>query len=1267
MREIFSTTAARGIAQMVWPFESFSNQQSSSSGPTPSSSQQLVQMGRQLLPFGLLVTLVFTSVKAMPLIFRWRHRDRVLRIREESGRLLLESLLSRRYIAESDHGEAVKAVPVDGAGLGVAEDDDAKKTVPSLLPVFYVGLNSVLPRMTKDDRARQQATDAAASERANLTPAPTLGPKRFPFVYEIAKDDRKVVCASAMSCYAALFEYKSNDILLVVDLWNVTVTFSRIALQDAVDMFEESVRNGEGGRLIETAPSILGWARLLKDKYLLESSPHFRRLLKRARLQIPGLVVEEFDKKVLNRFEEIVRAHRSYWAQLSTTLSVATSIISLPRLACSSVLIGGLYSLSSFIQSKNGVMRYSDLHGENELVIFAQAAASARGGVSQAVLRSMTGAIWRAVGNVLKMSSAEVVVSLAAAAISSYVMLDVNLLIETDSYMALAVQDLDTIHNYYFVYQVQSAIDSATAMSANVGDVLGSKVTSILSLMASAAYPIVVASFMITRKLMDRMYFSLSRAEFIIEFAHHAYGVAAQGMALRTVAGAWYEQMRRTRHHNPLFSEQLSPGDDFVDVDTSYFPQPALEAAAAHSEPFASNGDNEEVGASEHLRGPEDARVEWFASAPFRWPPLPTAGLALLVDVAVTSKAPPLNSRDMVWLQLCAQCHWPVAPAPLAANLYFSIDRVLLLAENFGIQFPSQLPSGSTVDDDVTLSRLVATRNALRCVVPRPGKSSKSSTAQRRGSTSQVSTQERHTSEKKPHHLPYPQIQNPRILAEMQKQLRYFGMDRNIAQLYTLQIRDSDETDKSGSYEDITLSSDLRDLMYGFQKTVAQAIGKIMYPNEFSNASHYKMETVQSDADNAASLLLTNTSRVYPWVNAECGEVYFDVMVRNYAQSESYHAALDLSSFQTIANVTARAQKIDRTHLKLSAGSDAGLELPNCCSLSVEFRDVTFVYKSGVQVLRNMSFCIAAGEFVGIVGETGGGKTTLLRLLLRLHEPTSGQILLNGRNIADYPVRQLRRRIAYVCQQACLDEETSIEANIAIGDLLQEDMTAAVDRALHLAEAADFVENLPLKIKTKGNGDQLSGGEQQRINIARALVKDSSRVGMYVLDEATSAIDVETERKIHKGIMSASSTAGEKITCVAIAHRLSTVRNADRIIVIDKGRIAQIGTWAELEHQVSEKPTIFQRLLAAQEVRGGVAGIDEAMGGMERTETTGSDSAVPLQAAASLSSPMSRSASRKLKNVLEAIIASKEPLPPDVKERAAAALAELAAPSNHLM
>ncbi|KAL8157037.1 ABC transporter B family member 26, chloroplastic [Apium graveolens] len=227
----------------------------------------------------------------------------------------------------------------------------------------------------------------------------------------------------------------------------------------------------------------------------------------------------------------------------------------------------------------------------------------------------------------------------------------------------------------------------------------------------------------------------------------------------------------------------------------------------------------------------------------------------------------------------------------------------------------------------------------------------------------------------------------------------------------------------------------------------------------------------------------------------------------------------------------------------------------------IEFKDICFYYSSRetVSVLQHINLVVHPSEVVAIVGLSGSGKSTLVNLLLRLYEPTSGQILIDGYPLNDLDTKWMRGRIGYVGQEPRLFH-MDISSNIRYGctrNITQED----VEWAAKQAYAHGFISDLPNGYKTIVDDDLLSGGQKQRIAIARAIIRDPS---ILILDEATSALDAESEYNVKGVIRAVRNDLKTKRTVVVIAHRLSTIQAADRIVVMNGGRIVETGSHMEL-------------------------------------------------------------------------------------------------------
>ncbi|HSH01700.1 MAG TPA: ABC transporter ATP-binding protein [Anaerolineae bacterium] len=250
---------------------------------------------------------------------------------------------------------------------------------------------------------------------------------------------------------------------------------------------------------------------------------------------------------------------------------------------------------------------------------------------------------------------------------------------------------------------------------------------------------------------------------------------------------------------------------------------------------------------------------------------------------------------------------------------------------------------------------------------------------------------------------------------------------------------------------------------------------------------------------------------------------------------------------------------------------------PNQIKGALQLENVHFAYKNGSRVLHGISIDIPAGHTVAIVGATGAGKSTVIKLLLRFYDATQGAVCLDGHDLRQLDLNTIRNTIGLVSQDVFLFHGT-VRENIAYGTFETSD--EAIIKAAKIAEAHDFILNLPQGYDTivGERGQKLSGGQRQRISIARAILKDPP---ILILDEATSSVDNETEAAIQRSL--------EKIaigrTTILIAHRLSTVRNADHIFVLENGRLAEEGRHEQLLNQNGIYAALWrvqtgQRLLA---------------------------------------------------------------------------------------
>ena len=279
------------------------------------------------------------------------------------------------------------------------------------------------------------------------------------------------------------------------------------------------------------------------------------------------------------------------------------------------------------------------------------------------------------------------------------------------------------------------------------------------------------------------------------------------------------------------------------------------------------------------------------------------------------------------------------------------------------------------------------------------------------------------------------------------------------------------------------------------------------------------------------SVMLFITQRLL-WPLTELGVIF-----------DSYQKAM--ASFRRIINLKNTTPTIDNGNEKLTSFNK-----------KIEISNLNFEYVKNFPVLNDISIDINKGQTTAIVGSTGSGKSTLIKLVLRLYDSTSGEIKFDGKNIRDLELDSLRNKIGLVSQDIFLFEGSVFE-NIAYGNLDAKD--EEVWEAAKLSESDKFINLLPNKENTivGERGQKLSGGQRQRISIARAILKNPE---ILILDEATSAVDNETEAAIQRSI----NTLKEGRTVIAIAHRLSTIRNAEIIYVLEEGKVVESGNHESL-------------------------------------------------------------------------------------------------------
>ena len=263
-----------------------------------------------------------------------------------------------------------------------------------------------------------------------------------------------------------------------------------------------------------------------------------------------------------------------------------------------------------------------------------------------------------------------------------------------------------------------------------------------------------------------------------------------------------------------------------------------------------------------------------------------------------------------------------------------------------------------------------------------------------------------------------------------------------------------------------------------------------------------------------------------------------------------------MNQMGSIQNGIASAERIyDMMQSPTENADNTGIN-PGRLSGAVKFCDVSFSYEPGQEVLKGITLDVSAGEKIAVVGATGSGKSTLVDLIPRFYDPTEGRVLIDGYDVRELSLKDLRRQIGIVPQECVLMRGT-LAYNIAYG-LEAQDMEKII-AASEIAGIREFIESLPEKYATivGERGVTLSGGQRQRIAIARAVIRDPR---ILILDEATSSLDIAVERQVQN----AMDRAMKGRTSFIIAHRLTTVRNADRILVLDGGKFIQSGTHEEL-------------------------------------------------------------------------------------------------------
>lgn len=281
-----------------------------------------------------------------------------------------------------------------------------------------------------------------------------------------------------------------------------------------------------------------------------------------------------------------------------------------------------------------------------------------------------------------------------------------------------------------------------------------------------------------------------------------------------------------------------------------------------------------------------------------------------------------------------------------------------------------------------------------------------------------------------------------------------------------------------------------------------------------------------------------------------------------------------------ITKAQASAVRVNEVFDTLTTISDGEGASSDDTDIAVEFKDVSFsYYSSSDDALENISFKVKKGETVGIIGATGSGKSTLVNLIPRFYDVSSGEVIVNGSDVRRYTLKSLRERIGIVPQKAVLFKGT-IRENMLWRDINATD--EQIEKALEISQSLDFVKEKQgyLDAKILQGGKNLSGGQRQRLTIARALVGEPD---ILILDDSSSALDLATDSHLRKAIR--ESTDG--MTVFIVSQRISSVRNADKILVLDDGRLAGTGTHTEL----AESCEVYKEICRSQGIETNEGGL----------------------------------------------------------------------------